>query len=148
MCWVTRPNQSINSRGSVLVFAMIMTLILATLLAVIIDIATVAWHQRQLSAITDATALAGAQGLDKQVLYTRGAGDVIPLDSDLVRTLGYQYLLAARAPQRFAEFSADITSDNQSVLVRTSAKLTPPLRGSLTGPIRLHASALATTPIR
>jgi uncharacterized membrane protein len=47
-------------RGSVLLLATMFTLILATLLAVTIDVAAVAWHQRQLAAFTDAAALGGA----------------------------------------------------------------------------------------
>lgn len=137
-----------RERGSVLVFAMVSTLILASLLAVVIDVTTVSWHQRQLSGVTDAAALAGAQGLDQQVLYTRGAGEVIPLDPGLVQILTNEYLLAVRAHHRFANFAAHVTSDSRTVLVQTSASLTPPLRGSITGPVTLGATALATTPIR
>ena len=55
---ITRPKPT--ERGSVVLLATVLTLILATLLAVTIDIAAVAWHQRQLTALTDAAALAGA----------------------------------------------------------------------------------------
>ena len=127
---------------------MVMTLILATLLAVVIDVAVVAWHQRQLIAVTDASALSGAQGLDERVLYTQGASEVIPLDRTRVRQMTSDYLVAANAAERFQQFRFEVISDEQAVLVRTWAVLTPPLRGSLTGPVTVRATALATTPIR
>jgi hypothetical protein len=92
----------------VLLLATMFTLILATLLAVTIDVAAVAWHQRQLAALTDAAALAGAQGLDEAILYSRGATEVIPLDPSRVSELAHNYLAAANAPARFATTSRGI----------------------------------------
>lgn len=141
-------NLKANEQGSVLLFAIVVILILVTLLAVAIDLATVAWHQRQLAAVTDAAALAGAQALDEEALYTRGAGEVIPLEPALVQAMAYEYLGLSRAPERFNDFAAEISSDRQTVLVQTSASITPPLRGGFIGPVTLRATALATNPIR
>jgi hypothetical protein len=133
--------------GSRLLLATMFTLILATLLAVTIDVAAVAWHQRQLAALTDAAALAGAQGLDEATLYSRGATEVIPLDPARVSELAHNYLAAANASARFANFNFSATTSHDTVLVSTTATFLPPLRGAFTGPVTLSSSALATTPI-
>jgi hypothetical protein len=130
-----------------LLLATMFTLILATLLAVTIDVAAVAWHQRQLAALTDGAALAGAQGLDEATLYLRGATEVIPLDPARVHELAHTYLAAANASTRFANFNFYATTSNDTVLVSTTATFLPPLRGVFTGPVTLFSSALATTPI-
>jgi uncharacterized membrane protein len=128
-------------------FSTLFTLILATLLAVTIDVAAVAWYQRQLAALTDAAALASAQGLDEATLYSRGATEVIPLDPARVSELAHNYLAAANAPARFANFNFSATTSHDTVLVSTTATFLPPLRGAFTGPVTLSSSALATTPI-
>jgi len=142
---ITRPRPT--ERGSVVLLATVLTLILATLLAVTIDIAAVAWHQRQLTALTDAAALAGAQGLDERALYLHGATEVIPLDPAQVLALTNNYLIAADASSRFDNFSFRLAAENNSVAISTTATFLPPLRGAFTGPVTLLASALATTPI-
>jgi uncharacterized membrane protein len=131
----------------VLLLATMFTLILATLLAVTIEVAAVAWHQRQLAALTDAAALAGAQGLDEATLYSRGATEVIPLDPSRVSELAHNYLAAANALARFANFNFSAITSHDTVLVSTTATFLPPLRGAFTGPVTLSSSALATTPI-
>jgi pilus assembly protein CpaF len=57
------------------------------------------------------------------------------------------YLAAANAPARFANFNFSATTSYDTVLVSTTATFLPLLRGAFTGPVTLSSSALATTPI-
>lgn len=78
-----------NDDGTITVLVVGFTAILLTLIAVVVDVSAVVLARRAAASAADGAAIAAAQQLDRDVLYSRGLGGAIPLSvtdvGDVVR---------------------------------------------------------------
>lgn len=102
-------------------------------LAVLVDASAAFLQRRQLVALADAAALAGAQSIDEAAYYARGASAVTGLAPAAVPGRVRAHL-ARSAATGIPGFSLDVvSSDGQAVWVAVSAPLRLPFLSSAFG---------------
>lgn len=127
-------------RGSVLVLALGLIVICLIAVAVVVDASTVFLARRSLQSAADSAALAGAQAIDLDDYYARGAAEGIVLDPAAVRAAVGRHL---RSAPGVALESVSVRGD--TVTVRVRDRVRPPFSGWLTpaGSYSLEAEAAA-----
>lgn len=127
-----------RDEGSVLVLALGMIVVCLMAVAVVVDASTVFLARRSLQSAADAAALAGAQAIDVDAYYERGAADGIALSPAEVRASVIRHLRLADAPALVS-----VTVDADTVVVRVRDRVRPPFSGWLTpgGSYALEAEA-------
>lgn len=109
-------------RGSVTLLGIGFIAIILMAIVVGVDAGSFYLQKRNLAATADAAALAGAQQIDLDTYYRRGATARTRLDTTKVRRLVVAQLTAARASQSFSGFSIrSISSTGRQVDVTLSA---------------------------
>lgn len=130
-----------RERGSIMVLTLGFIVICVLAVAVVVDASSVFLQRRSLQAAVDAAALAGAQAIDLDDYYVRGAAQGIRLDPVAVNTAVRDYL-ARTEGVRFES----VRIEGGEVVVRARSRVRPPFSGWLTpsGAHTLTAEAGAT----
>lgn len=116
-----------NDRGSIMVLTLGFIAICVLAVAVVVDASTVFLQRRALQAAVDSAALAGAQAIDLDVYYQRGAADGVTLDPASVRTA------VNRQMNSVDDVRLDsVRVDGGVVTVRAHTRVRPPFSGWLT----------------
>ena len=121
-----RPSRG-GERGSVLILGA--GLVTACLLAVVVlaDASSAFLQRRQLMALADAAAIAGAQAIDVDAYYAEGASAATGLDGRRVPGRVRDHLARSHAASTVPGLSVErIASDRRQVLVALSAPLRLP----------------------
>ena len=123
-----------RDEGRVLVLVVGCVVVLAVLVAVVVDSARLYLARRALDAVTDGAALAGAQAADLDAVYAGRAEVDVPLDPAAARRSVDAYLRAAAAGDLPSGFTVDAADVNAAaVTVRTHATVRLPFVGGFTG---------------
>jgi uncharacterized membrane protein len=133
-----------DERGSIMVLTLGFIVICILAVAVVVDASTVFLQRRSLQATVDAAALAGAQAIDLDDYYARGAADGIRLDPAAVNAAVRRHLSDSQARLE------SVSIEGAEVVVRARTKVRPPFSGWLTpsGSHTLTAEAGATLTYR
>ena len=137
-----------DERGSITPLIIGFALVVAVLVAVVVD-ASAAYLRRQgLDSVADAAALAATDGLQGDAVYTRGLGQRAEIDAAAARRYVHDYLVSSGALARYPGLDWEVTGTVDTVVVRVGAPLRLPLRvpGVATG-ARVTGSAAAVVAV-
>lgn len=131
-----------DDRGSVLILSLGLLVVCVLAVGVVVDASAVFLTRRALQSEADSAALAGAQAIDVESYYARGASDGIRLDPVAVRSAVQRFVRRGSIQGRLE--SVDLRED--IVLVRMTGRVRPPFSGWLTpsGAYDLEVEAGAT----
>ena len=134
-----------DERGSIMVLTLGFIVICVIAVAVVVDASTVFVQRRALQAAVDSAALAGAQAIDLEDYYARGAADGVRIDPVAARSAVTRQIRSASQVRLEA-----VRIEGGEVIVRASTSVTPPFSGWLTpgGAHTLTAEAGATLQYR
>ena len=134
-----------DERGSIMVLTLGFIVVCVIAVAVIVDISTVFLQRRALQAAVDSAALAGAQAIDLEDYYDRGAAEGVRIDPAAARSAVSRQIRSVSQVRLEA-----VRIEGGEVIVRASTLVTPPFSGWLTpgGAHTLVAEAGATLQYR
>ena len=116
-----------DESGSITPLIVGFALIVAVLVAVVVD-ASAAYLRRQgLDSLADAAALAATDGLQGDSVYTRGLDARVEIDPQAARRHVEDYLRATGALDRYRGLTWDVTATRTTVVVRVATPLDLPL---------------------
>ena len=134
-----------SERGSITPLVIGFALVIAVLVAVVVD-ASAAYLRRQgLNSVADAAALAATDGLQGDSVYTHGLGDRAEIDPDAARRYVEDYLRRSDALARDPGITWSVSTSDTAVLVRVAAPLDLPLHVPGVGERATVAGAAAAT---
>lgn len=135
-----------GDRGSVLILSLGLLVVCVLAVGVVVDASTVFLARRSLQAQADSAALAGAQAIDVEAYYERGASAGIRLEPTRVRTAVERYVRRSAGDVRLRA----VALDDDVVIVRLQGVVRPPFSGWLTpsGSYDLEVEAGATLSYR
>jgi Putative Flp pilus-assembly TadE/G-like len=117
-----------DERGSITPLIVGFALVVAVLVAVVVD-ASAAYLRRQgLDSVADAAALAATDGLQGDAVYTQGLGERAEIDAAAARRYVAEYLTGSGAAGRYPGLTWTVSTSATSVVVRLAAPLDLPLR--------------------
>jgi len=123
-----------DDTGSVMLLGIVLVVVGLLALAVVVDASSLFIQRRNLAAIADASALAGAQAIDLDEYYAHGAGRATALDPVIVTRVVRSNVSAVAASDDITGIRLeDVRSDGESVSVQLSAPVRVPFLGSLLG---------------
>lgn len=123
MTGVRRPED-----GSITPLVIGFAMVVAVLVAVVVD-ASAAYLRRQgLNSVADAAALAATDGLQGDRVYTHGLGDRAEIDATAARRYVEEYLRSSGAVGHYPGLVWAVTASTDTVTVRLAAPLDLPLR--------------------
>ena len=133
--------------GSVLVLVLGLAGLLLVLVGVVVDVSVAVLAKRSVASAADGAAVSGAQGLDQELFYARGAADGVPLSPAAVadRVAAYEGLAAVDQPG--LQLQSDVEGTGTAVVVATRT-VDLPFSGLLGhGPVDVVAVARARAPL-
>ena len=117
-----------GERGQTSLLIIGFSVVIAMMVAVVVD-ATAAYLRRQaLSTLADGAALAAADGIAGEQVYTSGLEDRAEVDPVVARALVETYLTSVAAWSRYPGLTHTVETDGPRVVVRVAAPLDLPLR--------------------
>lgn len=122
-----------DDRGSVMLLAVGAVAVAALMLVVGVDASAAFLQRRALTNLADATALAGAQGIDLDAYYRDGVHAQTRLDPVSVQARVAAFLQRSDASSMDGLRLDGVVSDGTSVTVRLSAPLRLPISGAWAG---------------
>jgi hypothetical protein len=116
-----------QERGSISPLIIGFALLVAVLVAVVVD-ASAAYLRRQgLDSLADAAALAATDGLQGESVYTHGLGERAEIDPATARRYVADYLQATGALGHYPGLSWEVTTTQTTVVVHLETPLDLPL---------------------
>lgn len=113
--------------GSITPLVVGLAVVVALLVAVVVD-ASAAYLQRQgLDAVADAAALAATDGIEGDQVYLHGLGERAQIDPASARQYVADYLRSSGARARFPGLAWSVDASGRTVVVRVAAPLRLPL---------------------
>lgn len=119
-----------DDRGSVMLLAIGAVAVAALMLVIGVDASAAFLQRRALTNLADATALAGAQGIDLDAYYRDGAHAQTRLDPAAVQARVTTFLQRSNAATMDGLRLDGVITDGTSVTVRLSAPLHLPFSGA------------------
>lgn len=116
-----------GDQGSIMVLTLGFIVICVLAVAVVVDASTVFLERRSLQAAVDSAALAGAQAIDLEAYYERGADAGIALDPVAARAAVRRQIAAAEGVRLDS-----VRLQGDEVVVRAHTRVRPPFSGWLT----------------
>jgi hypothetical protein len=114
-------------RGQTSLLILGFVLVLAMMVVVVVD-ATAAYLRRQdLSSLADGAALAAADGIEGEQVYTTGLGERAAVDPAAARDLVRAHLASVGAGRRYPGLQHTVETDTERVVVRLGAPMDLPL---------------------
>lgn len=121
-----------DDAGSVLLLGVVLVAVCLLALAVVADVSALFIQRRNLAAIADASALAGAQAVDLDEYYAHGAGRATALDPMIVAQVVRANIAAVVTSDKLSGLRLNgVESDGESVSVHLSAPISVPFLGEL-----------------
>ena len=116
-----------RERGSITPLVVGLAVVVALLVAAVVD-ASAAYLQRQgLDAVADAAALAATDGIEGDQVYLQGLGARAEIDPASARAYVADYLRASGVRERFPGLDYAVEARGQTVVVHVAAPLRLPL---------------------
>ena len=147
----SRPkSRRLDDHGQTTVLIIGFVLVIAMTVVVVVDASAAYLRRQALTSLADGAALAAADGLQGEQVYTSGLGERARVDPETARALVDVYLSSVRAGEKYPGLSHSVETDGERVVVRVGAPLDLPL--PLPGvaqstPVRAAAAAVvAVTP--
>jgi len=116
-----------TERGSITPLIIGFAVVLAMLVAVVVDASAAFLRRQELESIADAAALAATDGIEGDAVYTHGLGRRGRIDSSAARVHVAEYFRTSGADLRFPGLSYDVTTSTNTVVIRVSATMDLPL---------------------
>lgn len=113
--------------GQATVLIIGLVLVLAMTVVVVVDASAAYLRRQALSSLADGAALAAADGIEGERVYTRGLGERAVVDPEQARAFVADYLLSAGARVRNPGLSVVVETSGDRVVVRVAAPLDLPL---------------------
>jgi len=120
-----------GDRGSVLILGVGWVAVCLLALVVLVDASAAFLQRRELVSLADAAALAGAQAIDLDAYYDRGASSATQLEPRLVPIRVRHHLDRAGAASVDGLVVEEVSSNGESVRVRLSTPLHLPFLAGL-----------------
>ena len=135
-----------SDQGSVLILSLGLIVVCVLAVGVVVDASALFLARRSLQAQADSAALAGAQAIDVEAYYQRGAASVIRLEPTRVRSAVERFIRRSSADVRLRS----VALADDIVVVRLQGLVRPPFSGWLTpsGSYDLEVEAGATLSYR
>ncbi|MEY4136362.1 MAG: hypothetical protein RL205_490 [Actinomycetota bacterium] len=126
--------RAVDDTGSVMLLGIVLVAVCVLALAVVVDVSSLFIQRRNLAAIADAAALAGAQAIDLDQYYAHGASKATALDPATVARVVRAHVTAIAASDGMRGMRlVGVESDGESVSVHLSAPVQVPFLSSLVG---------------
>ncbi|MCW2849310.1 MAG: hypothetical protein JWR90_3284 [Marmoricola sp.] len=117
-----------DERGSVTPLIIGFAVVVALLVAVVVD-ASAAYLRRQgLNSAADSAALAATDGIQGEAVYTHGLGERAQIDPAAARRYIADYFASSGIRRRFPGLDYAVSTTGNTVLVRVSSPMDLPLR--------------------
>lgn len=131
-----------DEAGSIAPLVIGFMLVVAVLVAVVVDASAAYLRRQSLNATADAAALAATDGLQGEQVYTEGLGRTAEIDPQAARAYVAAYLAGSGAAQRYPGLDWEVRTLDDTVVVRLSAPLRLPLRvPGVVGSVRVTGDA-------
>ncbi len=114
--------------GSITPLVIGFLLVIAVLVAVVVDASAAYLRRQDLNALADAAALAATDGLQGEAVYTHGLGERLEIDPVAARAFVAAHLRESGALARLPGLRWEVVARGDTVLVRLRAPLDLPLR--------------------
>lgn len=141
-----------QEEGSVLLLVVGLVVLLVLVVTVVVDVTALFLARKDLIAAADGAALAGAQALDEEQIYTGGvSGGPLPLDPAAAEQAARDYLAQVGAGEEVSDLAVEVRASRISVTVRLAGVVELPFVGGVTagaaGGVVVAASATASTQV-
>jgi Putative Flp pilus-assembly TadE/G-like len=138
--------------GSVLLLVVGMVVLLVLLVTVVVDVTALFLARKDLLAAADGAALAGAQAVDAERLYTDGVGaGPLPLDPAEAERAARAYVADTGVGHGLARLDVEVVATGTTVTVRLEGIARLPFVSDVTpgaaAGVRVSASATASTAV-
>lgn len=120
-------NRSRGERGTVSVMIVGFFVVIALMVAAVVDASAAYLRHQQLATLADAAALNAADGVQGAEVYTGGLGETAIVDPAAAQRYVAEYLAASGATQELPGLTWQVVSVGDSVTVRLVAPLDLPL---------------------
>jgi uncharacterized membrane protein len=118
---------STDERGQTTVLIIGFVIVVAMTVAVVVDASAAYLRRQALSSLADGAALAAADGLQGEQVYTAGLGERAVVDPVAARGLVVDYLTSVGAGRRYPGLVHAVETDGDRVVVRVAAPLDLPI---------------------
>ena len=146
-----RGPRGADDEGTVLLLIVGLVAVVGLLVAVVTDVTALYLQRRDLVSAADGAALAGAQAVDEETIYTQGlpTSGPLPLDEDAARSAVHEYLSDSGLASQSLTVRVETTPTTVSVSVSTTYDLPVANTATLgaTGSAQVSASATARTAV-
>ena len=123
-------------------------LVVAMMVVVVVDASAAYLRRQALSSLADGAALAAADGIEGEQVYTTGLDERAAVDPETARLLAEAHLMSVGAGARYPGLSHSVETDGERVVVRLSAPLDLPLPlPGVAGSAEVGATAAATVAV-
>ncbi|GGF57108.1 hypothetical protein GCM10011519_33830 [Marmoricola endophyticus] len=113
--------------GSVTPLIIGFALVLAVLVAVVVDASAAYLRRQSLDHLADSAALAATDGIQGREVYTGGLGAVAEIDEATARRYAAAFVAASGAERRYPGLRMSVTARDDVVVVRLAAPMDLPL---------------------
>lgn len=117
-----------DAGGSIAPLVVGLAVVVAMLVAVVVDVSAAFLRREAMNAVADAAALAATDGLQGDQAYRGGLGERVEIDVDAARRYVAEHLRLTGATARFPGLWWSVTAAGDEVVVRLRAPLELPLR--------------------
>jgi hypothetical protein len=124
---VTSTATRTDERGQTTVLIIGFVIVIAMTVAVVVDASAAYLRRQALSSLADGAALAAADGLQGEQVYTVGLGERAVVDPRAARGLVVDYLTSVGAGRRYPGLSHAVETDGERVVVRVVAPMDLPI---------------------
>ena len=121
---MTRPR---DDRGPTTILIVGFAVVVMMLVVVVVDASAAFLRRQHLSTLADGAALAAADGIAGEQVYTQGLGDRASIDPEVAATLVADHLAASGASARYPGLRHSVVARGDRVVVRVTAPLDLPL---------------------
>jgi hypothetical protein len=121
------PARRTDDRGQTTVLIIGFVIVIAMTVAVVVDASAAYLRRQALSSLADGAALAAADGLQGEQVYTAGLGERAVVDPRAARELVVDYLVSVGAGRRYPGLSHAVETDGERVVVSVAAPLDLPI---------------------
>jgi hypothetical protein len=138
-----------DERGQVSVIIIGFVVVLAMLFVVVVDASAAYLRRQALSSLADGAALAAADGIEGEQVYTGGLGERAAVDPERARGLVASYLSSVGAERRYPGLRQAVGTSGDRVVVRLDAPLGLPLSlPGIAGTARVAAESASVVAVR
>lgn len=122
-----RETRRLDDRGTVTVMIVGFFLVIGFMVAAVVDASAAYLRHQQLAGLADGAALAAADGVQGEQVYTEGLGDTALVDPASARQYVSDYLATSGVTAQLPGLSWQVVPVGDEVAVRLSAPLDLPL---------------------